>query len=163
MRGIILSFHPDTQVLKDIGFVFPCRFAMDSSSLKRIAKATTKTLISYVTYQALHVVLDQLKETDPIQRFWLHQFAARESIQDGEVFLKALFQENPELGFRLLTVRSHIADELADFLPEMLRSGLEQANMEQRRQQLERMTQVDPTLSDLPLEQAADAADATES
>jgi hypothetical protein len=33
--------------------------------LKRVAKNTAKTLISYLTYQALRIVLDQLGETDP--------------------------------------------------------------------------------------------------
>jgi RbcX protein len=41
-----------------------------------------------------------------------------------------------------LTVRESLAEELADFLPGMLRSGMAAANLKQRSEQLERMTQV---------------------
>jgi hypothetical protein len=111
-------------------------------NLKQIAKDTTKTLISYLTYRALKVVFEQLDETDPKRSYRLHQFAARVSVQDGEKFLRELFSEDQELAFRLLTVREHLAIELAEFLPEMLKSSMQQANMEQRKQQLERMTQL---------------------
>jgi hypothetical protein len=116
--------------------------------LKKIAKDTTKTLISYLTYQAVRVVYEQLDETEPKRAYWLHQFASRETIKDGEVFLQSLFREKPDLAFRIITVREHLAEELADFLPEMLRTSILQANTEQRKQQLERMTQVaDPATS----------------
>jgi len=113
--------------------------------LKQIAKDTTKTLISYLTYQAVKVVLAQLDETEPKRAYWLHQFSAREKIQDGEAYLQALFQEEQRLAFRILTVREHIAEEIAEFLPEMIRTGIQQANLQQRTQQLERMTQLDLT------------------
>jgi RbcX protein len=116
--------------------------------LKKIAKDTTKTLISYLTYRAVRVVYEQLDETDPKRAYWLHQFSSRESITDGEAFMKALFRERQDLAFRILTVREHLAEELADFLPEMLRTEMQHANTEQRKQQLERMTQVDPALTD---------------
>lgn len=111
--------------------------------LKQIAKDTTKTLVSYLTYQALKVVFAQLDETDPKRSYKLHQFASKESINDGEKFVRALFQEDQELAFRILTVREHLAEELADYLPEMLKSSIQQANMDQRKQQLQRMTQLD--------------------
>jgi hypothetical protein len=41
-----------------------------------------------------------------------------------------------------MTVRENIAEEVVDFLPEMVKSGIQQANMEQRRQHLERITQL---------------------
>ncbi len=63
--------------------------------------------------------------------------------------MDALFQEEQRLAFRLLTVREHIAEEIADYLPEMLRTGIQQANMQQRREQLERMTQVEPSVSEV--------------
>jgi RbcX protein len=110
--------------------------------LKHIAKDTAKTLTSYLTYRAVRVVYEQLDETEPKRAYWLHQFASRESIKDGEVFLQALFRERPELAFRILTVREHLAEEIADFLPELLRSTMQQCNMDQKKQQLERMTQV---------------------
>jgi O-methyltransferase involved in polyketide biosynthesis len=111
--------------------------------LKQIAKDTAKTLISYLTYQAVRTVIAQLSETDPPCAFWLQNFSSREKIQDGEAYLKALFQERQDLAFRILTVREHLAEEIADVLPEMLRTSTQQANMAQRRQQLERMTQMD--------------------
>ncbi|MBD1825444.1 chaperonin family protein RbcX [Cyanobacteria bacterium FACHB-DQ100] len=113
--------------------------------LKRIAKDTTKTLISYLTYQAVRVVYAQLDETDPKKAYWLHKFSSQESITDGEAFMEAMFRERQDLAFRILTVREHLAEEIADVLPEMLRSSMQQANMEQRRKQLERMTQLDLT------------------
>ena len=115
--------------------------------LKQIAKDTTKTLISYVTYQALRVVIAQLDETEPKRAYWLRQFSHRVSIQDSEVYLTALFQEEQRIAFRLLTVREHIAEEMADYLPELLSTGIQQANLQQRTQQLERMTQIDPATS----------------
>jgi hypothetical protein len=133
--------------------------------LKQIAKDTTKTLISYLTYQALRVVLAQLDETEPKRAYWLRQFSYRVSIQDGEAFLQTLFQEEQRLAFRLLTVREHIAEQIADFLPEMLRTGIQQVNLQQRTQQLERMTQVEPTLPDdlLPDNSLASADDRLDS
>jgi hypothetical protein len=96
--------------------------------IKNIAKDTTHTLISYLTYRAVRVVYEQLDETEPKRAYWLHQFAARETIKDGEVFMQKLFNERQELAFRILTVRESLADELADFLPEMLRTTMQQAN-----------------------------------
>lgn len=127
---MIVLLHPSQLIL----------FAMD---LKQIAKDTAKTLISYLTYQAVRTVIAQLSETDPPCAFWLQNFSSREKIQDGETYLKALFQERQDLAFRILTVREHLAEEIADVLPEMLRTSTQQANMAQRRQQLERMTQMD--------------------
>lgn len=114
--------------------------------LNQIAKDTTKTLISYLTYRAVRVVYEQLDETEPKRAYWLHQFAARETLKDGERFLEALFKERQDLAFRILTVREHLANELADFLPEMLCTTMQQMNTEQRKQQLERITQVNVNL-----------------
>jgi hypothetical protein len=117
--------------------------------LKQVAKDTAKVLTSYFTYQALRTVLAQLSENDPPQALWLHSFSSRNSIQDGEAFLLALLQEKQELAFRLMTVRQHLAEEVAEFLPEMVRASIQQSNMEHRRQHLERMTQLtvsDPTV-----------------
>nr|AVY53715.1 chaperonin-like protein component RbcX [Phormidesmis sp. WJT36-NPBG15] len=129
--------------------------------LKRIAKDTTKTLTSYLTYQAVRVVISQLDETEPKRAYWLHQFSAREKIQDGEAYLQALFQERQDLAFRILTVREHLANEIAEFLPEMLRSTVQQANMEQRRRQLERITQFGSTAPSSSIE-SSEASDSEE-
>ncbi|MEQ8959865.1 MAG: chaperonin family protein RbcX [Coleofasciculus sp. C2-GNP5-27] len=110
--------------------------------LKRVAKDTAKVLTSYMTYQALRTVLDQLGETNPPQALWLHSFSANQGVQDGDVYLQALLKENQELAFRIMTVRQHLAEEVTDFLPEMVRSNIQQSNMEYRRQYLERMTQL---------------------
>ncbi|AFY47014.1 RbcX protein [Nostoc sp. PCC 7524] len=109
--------------------------------LKQIAKDTAKTLQSYLTYQALRTVLAQLSETNPPLAHWLQNFSAGK-IQDGEAYLDQLFREKPDLALRIMTVREHIAEEVTEFLPEMVLSGIQKANMEQRRQHLERMTQL---------------------
>lgn len=124
--------------------------------LRQIAKDTTKTLISYLTYQAVRTVIGQLRETDPPRSFWLHQFSSKESIQDGEAYVQALFKEQPDLAFRILTVREHLAQEIADYLPEMLRSTMQQVNTEQRRQQLERMTHLSQDIASGQPEQRVD-------
>ncbi|BAY39545.1 chaperonin-like RbcX [Nostoc sp. NIES-2111] len=110
-------------------------------NLKQIAKDTAKTLQSYLTYQALRTVLAQIGETNPPLAIWLHNFSAGK-VQNGETFIEELFREKPDLALRIMTVREHIAEEVADFLPEMVKSGIQQANMEQRRQHLERITQL---------------------
>nr|AZB51382.1 chaperonin-like protein [Nostoc sp. 'cyanobiont of Peltigera frigida'] len=115
-------------------------------NLKQIAKDTAKTLQSYLTYQALRTVLAQLGETNPPLELWLHNFSSGK-IQNGESFIEQLLREKPDLALRIMTVREHIAEEIAEFLPEMVRTGIQQANMEQRRQHLERITQVVDTSS----------------
>ncbi len=110
--------------------------------LKKIAKDTTKMLVSYLTYQAVKVVYEQLDETEPKRAYWLHQFASSESIKDGDRFIEKLFKERQDLAFRILTVRETLAEDLADYLPEMLRSEMANSNIKQRSSQLERMTQV---------------------
>jgi hypothetical protein len=111
--------------------------------LKQIAKDTAKTLQSYLTYQALRTVLAQISETNPPLALWLHRFSSTDKIQDGEAYLQSLFQEKPDLALRIMTVREHLAQEATDLLPEMVRAGIQQANMEHRRQHLERITQLD--------------------
>ncbi len=111
--------------------------------IKQVAKDTAKTLISYLNYQAVRVVLAQLSETNPPLALWLHQFSSTEKIQDSEEYIRSLFQEKQDLAFRILTVREYLAEEVADFLPELVRTGMQQANMEHRRQRLERITQLD--------------------
>jgi O-methyltransferase involved in polyketide biosynthesis len=111
--------------------------------LKQVAKDTAKTLISYLTYQAVRTVLAQISETNPPLAFWLHSFSSTDKIQDGEVYIQNLFKEKPDVALRIMIVREHLAQEVADFLPEMVRTGIQQANMEHRRQHLERITQLD--------------------
>jgi hypothetical protein len=110
--------------------------------LKRIAKDTAQVLTSYLTYQSVRIVLDQLRETNLPRFYWFNEFSSREKLQDGEAYLQSLLQEQPDLALRVMTVRQHIAEEIAEFLPEMLTSNIQQANTEHRKKQLERMTQM---------------------
>lgn len=116
--------------------------------LKRVAKDTAKVLTSYMTYQALRIVLDQLGENDPPQALWLHSFSSKHSIQDGETYLEELLRAKQDLAFRIMTVREHLTEEVAEFLPEMVRANIQKSNMEHRRRHLERITQL--TVSENP-------------
>lgn len=110
--------------------------------LKSIAKATAATLVSYLTYQAMRTVYAQLRETDPFKALWLSQFSPTEKFQDGELYLTELLKTKPELAFRIMTVREHIANEVVEFLPEMVQTQIQQTNMDHRRDHLERITQL---------------------
>ncbi|HIK03342.1 MAG TPA: chaperonin family protein RbcX [Trichormus sp. M33_DOE_039] len=120
--------------------------------LKQIAKDTAKTLQSYLTYQALRTVLAQLSETNPPLAHWLQNFSAGK-IQDGEAYIEQLFREQPDLALRIMTVREHIAEEITEFLPEMVLTGIQKANIEKRRQHLERITRIDTYLPSPQTEQ----------
>ena len=89
--------------------------------LKQSAKESAKVLSSYLTFQAVKTVLDQLKETNPARAYWLNAFSTKEALQDGEAYLSALLEESADLAIRVMTVRQHIAH---------------------RRQHLERITQL---------------------
>ncbi|MGF1523081.1 MAG: chaperonin family protein RbcX [Leptolyngbyaceae cyanobacterium] len=110
--------------------------------IKKTAKDTAKVLTSYLTYQAVRTVMLQLRELDPPRGYWFNAFANNHDLQDGEAFIAALLEENADLAIRVMTVRQHIADEIAEFLPEMLLTGIQQANMNHRRVHLERITQI---------------------
>ena len=110
--------------------------------IKQIAKDTTKVLSSYLTYQAVRTVTNQLRETDPGLAIWLSGFSSNGKIQDGEAYMQEMLQENQELAFRIMTVREHLAQEVVEYLPEMVLSKVQQDNIEYRRGYLERMTQL---------------------
>ncbi len=109
--------------------------------ITQIAKDTAKHLTSYLTYQAVRTVIAQLSETNPPLALWLNRFSSTGKIQDGEAYLQELLQEDPDLALRLLIVREHLAREVTEFLPDMVRSGIQDANTQHRRHHLERMTQ----------------------
>ena len=109
--------------------------------IKQVAQATAKVLQSYLTYQAVITIRNELAETNPPQAIWLGQYAATHNLQDGEAFIEDLLTENKELVLRILTVREYLAEEVLDFLPTMVRSNINQANTEHRRHLLERLTQ----------------------
>lgn len=108
--------------------------------LKQSAKDTAKVITSYLTFQAVKTVLNQLKETNPADAYWLNTFSTREVLQDGEAYLKSLLSEKADLAMRIMTVRQHLAEDICEFLPEMVMTSIQQANVEHRRQHLERVT-----------------------
>ncbi|MDJ0515819.1 MAG: chaperonin family protein RbcX [Microcoleaceae cyanobacterium] len=124
--------------------------------IKKVAKDTAKVLTSYLTYQAVRTVTAQLRETNPPLAIWLSGFSSTGKIQDGEAYLQELLQENKELAFRVMTVREHLAEEVAEYLPEMLRSGIQKDNMEHRRRYLEKITQLEIADPSLDPEQQTD-------
>ena len=124
--------------------------------IKKVAKNTAKVLTSYLTYQAVRTVTNQLRETNPPLAIWLSGFSSTGKIQDGEAYLQELLQENKELAFRVMTVREHLAEEVAEYLPEMVRSGIQKANMEHRRGYLEKITQLEIADPSLDPEQRTD-------
>jgi hypothetical protein len=108
---------------------------------KEIARDTAKVLQSYLTYQAVRTIIDQLSETNPTQAIWLSHYSDRHKVQDGEAYLEGLMLDNKELLLRILAVRESLAESVLDLLPGMVRAGIEKANVEHRRQLLERLTQ----------------------
>ena len=135
-------------------------------NIKQIAKDTAKMLQSYLTYMAVRTVSAQINETNPYVAAWLHRFSTKERIQDGELYIEQLFLEKPELALRIMTVRQHLAEEVTEFLPEMVSTGIMQANMEHRRQHLERITQLDlsnPSTSESQQSASDDNSDETSS
>lgn len=115
---------------------------------KKIAQETATTLRSYLTYQAVKLIREQLTETNPGQAIWLSNFSASHSIQDGDRYLEAMMAENKEIVLRILTVREQLATEILEFLPEMVLTQIQQSNGEHRRSLLERLTQVDLTATE---------------
>lgn len=111
--------------------------------LRQIAKETATVLSSYLTYQAVRTINAQLRETNPALSIWFNQFSTTTSIQDGEAYLQSLLQVNPELAFRVMTVRQHLAEDVLEFLPDMVKDTIQQANIDHRRGHLERITQLD--------------------
>ena len=124
--------------------------------IKKVAKDTAKVLTSYLTYQAVRTVTNQLRETNPPLGIWLSSFSSTGKIQDGEAYLQELLQENQELAFRVMTVRQHLAEEVADYLPEMVRSSIQKANIEHRRGYLEKISQLEMADPSLDPEQGTD-------
>lgn len=125
--------------------------------IKQVAKETSKVLASYLTYQAVRIITDQLWETNPGQAIWLSEFSSTGKIQDGEAYLQEMLQENQEMAFRMMTVREHLVQEVADYLPEMVRENIQKANIDYRRQYLERITQLSSVESNPEIELQTDS------
>jgi hypothetical protein len=118
--------------------------------LKQIAKDTAKVMSSYLTYQAMRIVVSQLNETNPPLAYWLQNFSATANLQNGEAYIETLLQEKPDLAIRIMTVREHIAEEVTEFLPEMVLTGIMQANIDHRKRYLERAVTGLPLLDSTP-------------
>ena len=120
--------------------------------IKRLAKDTAKTLQSYLTYRAMTTVVEQLRQTNPGKAIWLQGFSPTGKIQNGEIYLEELMGADPDMAMRVMTVREHLAQEIVEFLPEMVTTGIQQANINHRRNHLERITQnvleTEPTFTD---------------
>lgn len=108
---------------------------------KQVVKDTAKVLQSYLTYQAVRIIIEQLSETNPGQAIWLSDYSDRKKIQDSDTYINDLMKENKELVLRILTVRQDLAEQVLEFLPEMVKTNIDQSNMEHRRHLLERLTQ----------------------
>jgi hypothetical protein len=117
--------------------------------LKSLAKATSKVLISYLTYQAMRTVVEQLQQTNPPLAHWLSGFSSAGKLQDGDLYIEELLKANQELAFRLMTVREHLAEEVVEFLPEMTLTGVKESNLRLRCQHLEKIVNYEPS-ADLP-------------
>jgi hypothetical protein len=68
-----------------------------------------------------------------------------------------MLQENQEMAFRMMTVREHLVQEVADYLPEMVRENIQKANIDYRRQYLERITQLSSVESNPEIELQTDS------
>ena len=110
-------------------------------SYKQVVKDTAKVLQSYLTYQAVRTIINQLRETNPGQSIWLSHYSDQQKVQDRDSYLNDLMKENKELVLRILTVRKDLAEQVLEFLPEMVASNISQSNMEHRRDLLELLTQ----------------------
>lgn len=110
--------------------------------IKRSTKSTAKMLINFLTFEAVKTIAEQLEETDRLKALWFNQFSTRERLQNGELYIKDLFEVHQEMAFRVMTVREHLANEILEFLPEMTRTGIQQSNMQLRRQHFEKIMSV---------------------
>jgi hypothetical protein len=110
-----------------------------------IARDTAKVIQNYLTYEAVKTVIGQLTETNPGEAIWLRQYSSGGKLQDGEAYLEEMMSDprGKELALRIMTVRYSIAEQVLEFLPEMVNTGIKQANLLHRRNLLERLTQVE--------------------
>jgi hypothetical protein len=123
---------------------------------KQVAKATTKVISSYLTYQAVQTVLTELTEMNPPLALWLRGFSGQTTLQDGEVYLLALLAQNQELAFRIMAVREHLVEEIMEDLPEMVFHDIKLKNSQHRKQQLEKLSQLSITEPNSHLESSSE-------
>lgn len=114
---------------------------------KQVVKDTAKVVQSYLTYQAVKIIIEQLSETNPPQAIWLNDYSHNQKIQDSDTYINNLMKVNKELVLRILTVRQDLAEQVLEFLPEMVKTNIDQSNIEHRRHLLERLTQTQSSSS----------------
>ncbi|MDJ0594565.1 MAG: chaperonin family protein RbcX [Pleurocapsa sp. MO_226.B13] len=109
---------------------------------KDIAKDTARVIQNYLTYKAVMLVIEQLAETNPGEAIWLRQYSSGGKLRDAEAYLEEIMSEprGKELALRIMTVRDSIAEQILEFLPEMVTFGIKQDNLTHRRSLLERLT-----------------------
>lgn len=109
---------------------------------KQVVKDTAKFLQNYLTYQAVKRIVQQLSETNPPEAIWLSHYSASK-LEDAEAYIQGLMLERKDLVLRILTVREDLAETVLDFLPEMVKTGINESNIQHRRQLLERLTRAE--------------------
>ncbi|MDJ0575322.1 MAG: chaperonin family protein RbcX [Xenococcaceae cyanobacterium MO_234.B1] len=121
---------------------------------KDIVRDTAKVVKNYLTYQAVKLIIDQLTETNPGEAIWLRQYSSGGKLQDGEKYIEGLMSElqGKKLVMRILTVRDNLAEQVLEYIPEMVSSSIKQANLEHRRRLLERLTQSSPQANNTELD-----------
>ncbi len=121
---------------------------------KDIVRDTAKVVKNYLTYQAVKLIIDQLTETNPGEAIWLRQYSSGGKLQDGEKYIEGLMSElqGKKLVMRILTVRDNLAEQVLEYIPEMVSSSIKQANLEHRRRLLERLTQSSPQADNTELD-----------
>jgi hypothetical protein len=108
-----------------------------------IAKETAKVVQNYLTFKAVQLVIAQLAETNPQESIWLRQYSSGGKLRDAEAYIQEIMSEprGKELALRIMTVRTDIAEQTLEFLPEMVIAKIMESNLAHRRHLLERLTQ----------------------
>ena len=110
---------------------------------KEIAKDTAKIVQNYFTYKAVMLIIEQLAETNPAEAIWLRQYSSGGKLRDAEAYIEEIMSEprGKELALRIMTVRNRMAEQILEFVPEIVTSGIKENNLIHRRHLLERLTQ----------------------
>jgi RbcX protein len=117
---------------------------------KDIARDTAEVVQNYLTFKAVQLVIAQLAETNPQESIWLRQYSSGGKLRDAEAYLQEIMSEprGMELALRIMTVRTDIAKQTLEFLPEIVTAGIEKGNLAHRRYLLERLTQTAESTSE---------------
>ena len=118
---------------------------------KDIAKDTAKVIQNYLTYKAVMLIIEQLAETNPGEAIWLRQYSSGGKLRNAESYIQEIMSEprGKELAMRIMTVRDKIAEQILEFIPEIVSSGIKEDNLILRRHLLERLTRSPSEANDL--------------